>query len=546
MHGGKEWDTVRCGGGRRAPGDAGAAYLPLLVMAAVGFLALVLVLLYSLNQFERISQGGRGGSVVTGKRPNVVLISIDSLRADHLHCYGYHRETSPNLDRLAAEGVLFETVCSTTSWTLPSHMALLTGLPDQVHQVTTHTHTLSDRWPTLAQLLKKAGYVTAGFFSGPYLHPLFGFDRGFDVYRSCIRTDTVFDGYLNEHRTLLTPAERKVWNEKMNGILSDRSSPRVRDAGEEWLTRTVLKAPPGKRPPFFLFLHFFDVHYDYVPPPAYDRFSPPDYKGPVTGHDYENNEIYHAGMAPKDLARIISLYDGEILWVDHHVGELLRWLESKGLREDTVVAVVSDHGDEFFEHGAKGHRNTNGLFNEVIRIPFILSWPEGLARGRRVGGRFRIIDVMPTLLELAGCTPPRDRVGVSMLPYAAKDTEALRGRTPPRLPAVSELTYFFSLSVAAGIDTPDTKDRILALRDGGYNLTWFLKDGRTLLFDENRDPEERKDLSGTDPERTRRMLEALKRQDRNLLRLGGLSPRKSLKELDPQVLKQLRDLGYVK
>lgn len=519
----------------------GSAYTPLVVLGVVALLSLVFLLMYFLSTLEdmagELGKGREGKAIDT--RPNVVLISIDSLRADHLHCYGYERETCPAIDRLAAEGVLFENVYSTTSWTLPAHIALMTGLHDQVHQVTTHTRSLAHDWPVLAERFRDGGYATGGFFSGPYLHPIFGFTRGFDVYKSCIRTDTVFDGYLDENRTVLTKEQHKLWRRKMNGILGDRPAPQVLSSALAWLEGVRISSK--ERKPFFLFLHFFDVHYDYVPPPEFDVFYP-DYKGTITGDNYEDNSVYHAGMAPDDLKRVRSLYDGEILWTDHHIQKLLDGLGEKGLRDNTVIIVTSDHGDEFFEHGSKGHRNTNGLFAEVTRIPLVISYPPKLAQGRRLKGQYRIIDIMPTLINLAGLRGIKTD-GLSIVPIMlAEEQEA---QNPRGEIAVSELT-FLTGKVAAGIDTPDTKDRILSFRDENYHLTYFVSSGRVLLFNTKEDPGEMKDLSKENPTLAKRLLEALKRHDRVLLDKGLPIKRKGIEDLDPEILEQLRKLGYLR
>jgi arylsulfatase A-like enzyme len=309
----------------------------------------------------------------------------------------------------------------------------------------------------------------------------------------------------------------------------------------DWLRKK--QAGPERSKPFFLFLHFFDVHYDYVPPQEFDRFYP-DYTGTVTGRDFENSDLYHKDMNPDDLKRVIALYDGEILWVDHHIEKLHRGLADAGLLENTITAITSDHGDEFFEHGAKGHRNPNGLFSEVVEIPFILHAPSRVARGEEGRGQFRIIDIMPTLLDLAGVPVPPTAMGESLAPFC------LAGEGTPEqersdLEVVSELTYLTE-EVAKATDRVNTKDRILSLRADGYHLTYFLRSERTLLFDLDADPGERINLSKKEPERVQRMLERLKRQDQALIKQGSAVKAKGLGALDPELRKTLEELGYLK
>ncbi len=316
------------------------------------------------------------------RRCNVVLVSIDSLRADHLGCYGYPAgsgaPTSPHLDRLASEGVLFEHAQSTTSWTMPSHHALFSGRPDLAHGAVSDENGPTLQRVDLAQVLADAGYATAGFFSGPYLDPRYGFGGGFELYENLGPEDE-----LSSHQA--------------------SSAKRVSDRAIGWLDDHARAEPP-----FFLFLHYFDVHYDYSPPEeGYARRFWPGGRRPRIGGDgfFENAEI-HAGMEADDLAGVVACYDGEILWTDEQVGRVLDRLEALHLADDTLVVVVSDHGDEFFEHGAKGHRQN--LFEPTLHVALIARLPGRLPAGRRVPQRVSIVDVAPTVLDLCGALEKAD------------------------------------------------------------------------------------------------------------------------------------------
>ena len=182
------------------------------------------------------------------ERVSVLLISIDTLRPDHLGCYGYPRATSANIDALASEGVLFETAISSSSWTLPAHMALFTSLLDSLHGVTDNGMSLPEGISTLASVLKEAGFRTAAVISGPYLHSAFGFSRGFDDYINVMDFFPKGAGHA-----VVPPEEVHLKSHK------EVTSPQVTDAAIRWLEST------GSTP-FFLFLHYFDVHYDFLPP----------------------------------------------------------------------------------------------------------------------------------------------------------------------------------------------------------------------------------------------------------------------------------------
>jgi arylsulfatase A-like enzyme len=332
--------------------------------------------------------------------PNVVLISVDTLRPDHLGCYGYERNTSPHVDQLAKEGALFENMISSTSWTLPAHAAMFTGLADTVHgALETDTKLAEDR-VTLAERLKGVGYCTVGFFSGPTLYPAFGLGQGFDTYVDC----TSYPELSAE--SAKTPGI-EIGGPLQTASMADITSPRIYEAVQSWLKQKV-------RRPFFMFIHMWDVHFDFIPPPPYDRKFDPDYDGPVSGKNFIFDESINAQMPQRDLDHIIALYDGEIAWTDEHIGKILDDLDSLGLRDSTIVMLLADHGTEFFEHQGKGHRQT--LFDEVIRIPLIIRYPVHIAADRRFTEQARMIDVLPTILDLVGMPPATDVMGQSLVP----------------------------------------------------------------------------------------------------------------------------------
>ena len=300
--------------------------------------------------------------------PNVLLISIDSLRADHLGCYGYERDTSPNMDRLAREGVLFTQCSSSSSWTLPAHASLFTGLPISSHGCTAAA-SLAEPRHTLAEAMRDGGYRTAGFWSGPYLHPRFGLNQGFEQYVNCASFD--FEG------------KQLDVNKQSH---ADITNPKILEEVERWFA----SRPPG---PFFMFVHMWDVHFDYIPPAPYDTQFSADYDGPVDGTPPRER------LEGQDLEQLIALYDGEIAWTDHHVGRLLELLAEQGVDEDTLVIVTSDHGEEFYEHGEFGHRKT--LFEESIAVPLLIRYPRSLPAGLKVETATSLMDLAPTILDAA-------------------------------------------------------------------------------------------------------------------------------------------------
>ena len=308
-----------------------------------------------------------------GPPPDILLISIDSLRSDHLGSYGYARDTSPNLDALARGGARFETALAPSPWTLPSHVTLLTGRHPAAHGVNNTDRKLAASIPTLAEELHAAGYATAAFVSGPYLRSAYAYDRGFDLY--------------DQSLAALSPGESRT------GI----SSPDLVDNLLRWILQEKSTTP---RQPFFAFLHLWDVHYDFAPPPPWDSHFDPGYTGT---HDGAAIEGLEPDLPARDLEHIVALYDGEIRFTDEELGRLFSALKARGLFENTIIVVTADHGEEFFEHGRIGHAIT--LYDESLRVPLIVHHPRSIAAGRVLDGQVRLMDIAPTILGLAGLPP---------------------------------------------------------------------------------------------------------------------------------------------
>jgi arylsulfatase A-like enzyme len=439
--------------------------------------------------------------------PDIVLISIDSLRYDHLGSYGYPRPTSPAIDRIAAAGARFENAVSTTSWTLPAHAAMFTGLYDSTHGVFDNGHRLSDRFVTLAEVLHDTGYTTAGFYGGPYLHPTFGLDQGFDTYTSCM-TRIPEDVSGEEIR-----ASAKSLG---NTAHADVTGPRTRDAVATWL-----KTIDGR--PFFLFLHMWDVHYDYIPPERYVSLFDPDYDGDLVSHNFPTNRRIHAGMPARDLQHLLALYDGEIRFTDDILGQIFGMLEQTGRFSDALIVITADHGEEFFEHGRKGHNET--LFDEVIRVPLIFRWPGNIPGGRVVQDQVRLIDLMPTLLALAGADEPTQG-------QQGRDVSPLMHSEPLiSEPAIAELQL--------------GNHDIRALRTNSEKLISYA-DRDFRYYDLHADSLEQHPLPH-DQERFGRAQRALRGITESAQRLGKQLTRddESGVSLDSAMCRRLRALGYL-
>lgn len=438
-------------------------------------------------------------------QPDVLLVSIDSLRADHLGCYGYLRDTSPRLDQLADEGVRFDTVVSTTSWTLPAHAALFTGLFDPAHGTTDVDRRLADGYDTLAERFRAAGWITAGFYAGPLLHPTFGLNQGFNSWISCMSTPA---STLDDHSDLETLFEANTSSH------ADVTGPRTLEAVQSFLEA-------GHDGALFLFVHLWDPHYDYIPPAPYDRFFDPDYTGSLDVRAYPFNDSVHAEMDRRDLGHVIALYDGEIRFTDTTLAKLLELLDQARPERPRLTIVTADHGEEFFEHGGKGHQQT--LFEESIRVPLLLHWPGKLPAGRVVSGPASLVDVAPTVLSLVGIDTPARFQGIDL-------TSAIRGQAVPS-------RGLHQLLEVGG-------RRIEALRTKHHKL--MLADGLVAHVNLETDPRELDLRPGPPPDDSSLapLLEAILADSRSLRTAFG-GDNAEARRIDPALAERLRALGYV-
>jgi len=323
------------------------------------------------------------------------MISIDTLRADHLGCYGYDRSTSPNMDELARKGLLFKHVIAQSSWTLPSHMSMLTGLYASTHTVETDGKRLPDNIPTLASVLNEAGYRTEGVVSSPYVGKGYGFGRGFDDF-------------------MMLPRPIPENSKRINEVSKER-----------------LENLSQLSEPFFLFIHYLGPHTPYDPPPPYDTMFDPDYTGTIDGKGGTIARFFNpkSQINEKDLAHIVALYDGEIAHMDQYIGELYQAIEEMGLSKDTVFIVTSDHGEEFKEHGSMDHGRS--LYDEVIEVPWIMVCPGFIPENTVVDLQVQLIDIVPTVCSMLGIEIPQTVQGVSMDALIRGGFLAKRGHDHP-------------------------------------------------------------------------------------------------------------------
>jgi arylsulfatase A-like enzyme/Tfp pilus assembly protein PilF len=299
------------------------------------------------------------------RNANLVLITVDTLRADYLACYGRKTISTPNIDRLAARGVRFSQAVAQIPLTTPSHASILTGTYPQVHKVRDiGAFVLDNKVPTLASIASEAGFETGAVVGATVLSRRFGLSRGFKTY---------FDD-MKEEKTI----------GRLPGVVAEIRAEAVTRHAIEWLekqTQQGIGTPSGKR--FLLWAHYYDPHFPYDPPGTYRS-------------RYRKN-----------------LYEGEVAYTDEHVGHLLKWLEDRQLQDRTLVVLMADHGESLGEHGEYTHGVF--LYDATVHIPLIVAGP-GIPAGRVVTQQVRSIDVMPTISDYLGLSSGNQVQGVSLMP----------------------------------------------------------------------------------------------------------------------------------
>ena len=423
------------------------------------------------------------------RRPNVLVYLIDTLRRDGLGCYGHPGPVSPHIDAFAARGILFERAVAQSSWTRPAVASIITGLWPRRHGVNRMEDALSAEVTTLAELLRSAGYRTHGVIANSSVARAFGFDQGFDGYGK--------------------PPNRQWW------------STAVTEAALDWLDRD-----PGEEP-FFLYLHTVDPHAPYAPPAdVRARFAPAvpaDGRGGLAWlKRLGRGEI---PVTPELRADLRALYDAEVAANDASFGDVLAGLDRRGLLEDTAIVLLSDHGEEFFEHGGWDHGKT--LYTEVLEVPLILRFP-GLPEGRRVTRLVQHVDLLPTLLGYLGLPVPSGLDGEDLLPILAAPGE-------PREPGDWGEDAVFSYLDSGGI-------RAAAVTSG----PWRYIDSRAPraggeLYDRAGDPDESHEVLGEHPVEGGYL--------RTLLRERELAPDEAVAAvpavMDDELRRELQALGYL-
>jgi arylsulfatase A-like enzyme len=504
-----------------------------LALAAVALLAILVVL------------GVAGGDRAREWAPpaprgpddlNILLIVVDALRADHLGCYGYDRETSPTIDRLASEGVRFARAYAQGPRTKEATASLVTSLYPSTHNVTRLGSTIPEGSLTLTEAVRGAGYATAVASANPLVSPYFGFGRGVDYFYVDAPSRLERSILLRVSRTLGRRVRALAWVTPafmlVDRLVLTRGESTFAGSDADDINRAFLDwldGREGRRA--FAYLHYMEPHEPYAPPPPFDELFDPDYAGEKVTHFPEGRSmilpfVEGEPIPETERTNMVAQYDGSIAYFDRELERLLEALEERGHSDHTLIVLTSDHGEEFFDHRGWGHGQS--LYEELIRVPLILWCPRELEGGRVDSTIVRHVDLLPTILGAAGAVgslEAPDFEGVNLW-ASARSGDALD----------------HELRVFSEVDHGGHSAR--CLRDGDWKLihTRFGQEEDLKLFDLASDPLERTNLAGERADVADAMLGQLTRiadAAASKERVAGT------RAIDEETEEKLRALGYV-
>lgn len=350
---------------------------------------------------------------VSPEQPNVVLLVLDTVRARNASGYGHDRPTTPELDSIAASGTRYVRTTSTSPWTLPSHASLFTGVPPSVHRTNSLDSELPSKLPTLPGTLSRAGYRTVGFATNPWLSSLFGVTRGFDDFSNLagpFNTDSYrqFTMLLTDESLSLRRRTQELLRSQSPGELVRNGLTagyrKVFDRDDEGGRLAVNKAKDviDGPEPFFLFVNFLEPHLPYDPPEGYERRFVPDgivgERLEALNHDSKAYNVRNISMDDEAFDLLERLYDAEIRYTDELVGELFDYLDERGMLDETLFIVTSDHGENIGDHGLMGH---NYSLNEtVLNVPLVVHYPGRFDCGDVVERRVSSLDIPATIVDV--------------------------------------------------------------------------------------------------------------------------------------------------
>ena len=409
---------------------------------------------------------------ISGNRTNILVIIVDTLRADHLSTYGYGRDTSPNLSRIAEQGVIFDNAMAPASWTVPSHASMLTGVYPHDHRTEKDDDILTDGLPTVGEVLSSEGYRTAAFSAN-----VNNFNRKYGLARGFAH----FEDYWGANYTAIFSRVTLGWRLQL-WMRHFRNKPFIGRQHADGINRRALAWIDRDKKPFFVVLNYIDVHDPYRPPEPYlHAFT--TVKNPGGGISLLFDQVNMPDA--KTLAEEVAAYDGGIRYVDDQIQNLMNALKKRGMLDNTVVMITSDHGEAFGEHNLILHKNA--LYREVIHVPLVVWNPKAVPAGRHVSHPVSLVDIPRTLIMLADPGYHGSFPGRSLQELWTDSGSA--NRWPDPLSELAQIRFMPSFPNYYG-----------PLRSViGPEYQYISQTGGDLLYNWKTDPQELHDLSHSEP-----------------------------------------------
>jgi arylsulfatase A-like enzyme len=465
--------------------------------------------------------------VMAQEKPNILLIVLDALRPDHLSTYGYHRETSPCLSELAGGGCVFRQAIATSIWTLPTFASLFSGAHTPGHNTHARNLVLPDRIITLAEILSQQGYTTVGLSNTPLVSAATNLDRGFSHFSLGGRFNSPIKGRLNPFQNFISKRYRRFFKSRYG-------------KGTPWAVKEVKKWAgrlKEEHVPFFIFAHFVETHLPYHPPAQYrQRFLSDSVLLKEAERLDQNPSKYFTGKVPwgeREFELLRCLYDAEINYLDHCLGEIFACLREMGVLDQTLIIITADHGENLGEHQLMDHQYC--VYDTLLRIPLIIRYPGIWEKGKESTDLVQTIDIVPTICDLLNLKKDDfagQVQGISLLSPEKRDV------------AVSEYWYPWlrPFKKYPDFDTSRFEISYTAIRKGEHKLI-RTSDGRVELYHLKDDPGEGNNLIEKAPEKVKELEVLLDRwlKDNHLPTLPG----KTEEGFDQDIKEQLEGLGYL-
>ena len=464
-------------------------------------------------------------------RPNVFFVVLDAVRPDHLSCYGYPRKTSPNIDKIAEEGVLFENAFSTSAWSPPSHTSMFTGMYPSHHGVLGENLYPSKENQNIIEIFKSKGYQTLGICPNYFISPIFGFHHGFNkfvaesLHLELLKKhfwDFIIFGFETDPRAL-------IYRWTYHAIIFQEI--------KKWITLSR-----KKNKPFFIFINYFDAHLPHHPPqPFREKFGKTSNKNVDLkkieecinkrfGFPYIAKEVE---ITKEEWNVVKSRYDAEIAYIDFFLGKVLNYLKKHGFFDNTFILITSDHGENLGDHQLAGHAFC--LYDTLIHVPLIISFPKYTSPGKRISNIISTVDIFPTLISILNIEKKDGIDGKNLIPFEERIYhEYILAEYGPPIAQIENMKRH----------CPNFNSTI-------YNKNWrcirsadfkyiVASDGKEEGYNLKNDAKESKNIIKEIPKKKRRELESIIAKELRVLP----AKKKVAVSVDEKIRKRLRELGY--